>query len=376
MRMRAAILEEVNQPLRVEEIEIDPPREGEVLVKMVASGVCHSDVNAWTGDKLITPLPCVLGHEGAGIVQEVGPKVEDVKAGDHVVLTYLPSCGKCRWCHTGHSNMCDMGKLIPTGTATDGTHRLHRTDGSPLSNFLFVSTFAEYTVCPAASVVVVPDYVNLAHVCLFGCGFVSGYGAVTNAVHIRPGESITIVGCGGLGLAAVQGARRSGAGKIIAVDIHEEKLAMARRFGATHTIRNRGDIDDVCAQIKEITWGVGTDFGFEFVGHSQAPQTLALAFRVTRKRGTVGMVGVGPRDMGYLPFSPWDIVHYRMRIVGVLYGDAQFRVDVPRYVRDYTEGRIDLENMITTELRLEEINQAIENLLSGQHVARQIIRFD
>jgi S-(hydroxymethyl)glutathione dehydrogenase/alcohol dehydrogenase len=359
----------------IEELELDPPGPGEVLVKMVATGVCHSDLHVLTGD-LARPFPVVLGHEGAGVVTEVGPGVTRVKPGEHVILTYLPACGKCRWCHTGQPNMCDLGALLRTGRMLDGGCRLHTRDGKEVSNFLFVSTWAEYSVVPEASLVSVPDYIRLERACLFGCGFTTGFGAATNAVHIRPGETVTIVGCGGLGLAAVQGARASGAGKIIAVDVHPEKLEMARKFGATHTVLNAHDVDAVVREIMDITWGQGTDFTFEFVGFDQAMETLKIAFYALRKGGTMCLVGVGSTAFQELPFDPYTLAMWRKTVQGVLFGDAQFQWDIPKYVRLFEEGKIDLDGMVTQEFRLEDINTCVENVFAGNRVARQVIRFD
>lgn len=374
MRIKAAVLRGVREPLSVEEVELDPPKAGEVLVKMVATGVCHSDVHYYSGD-LRTHMPIVLGHEGAGIVQEIGAGVTACKPGDHVILTFLPACGTCRWCHTGQPNMCDTGALLATGRLTDGTTRLHGAEGD-LSHFLFSSTWAQYTVVPELCVLPVADYVPLDKVCLLGCGFTTGFGAATNAVHIKPGQTVTIVGCGGLGLAAVQGARLSGAGKIIAVDVHEEKLAMARKFGATHTVLNQHDYGAVITEIMDITWGVGTDYAFEFVGADQTDETIRIAFRATAKLGTCCLLGVGTSLKKTLPINPTLLVGYRKKVLGVLFGDAQFRTDIPRYVQLYEEGRIDLDGMITSELPLEQINTAVEDLLAGNKVARQVIRFD
>ena len=375
MRMKAAVLAGVNQPFVIEELELDPPGAGEALIRMVATGVCHSDLHVVSGD-LSRPFPVVLGHEGAGIVQEIGEGVTAVKPGDHVILTYLPACGKCRWCHTGQPTLCDLGALLRTGKMLDGTSRLHRPDGTEISNFLFVSTWAEYSVVPEASLVAIPDYVPLERVCLLGCGFTTGFGAVTNSVHIRPGETATIVGCGGLGLAAVQGARMSGAGKIIAVDVHPEKLAMARKFGATHTVLNAHAPDEVIREIMDITWGLGTDFSFEFVGFDQANETIDIAFRAVRKGGTLCLVGVGSAAYKELPIDPYSLALWRKKVQGVLFGDAQFQWDIPKYVRLFEDGRIDLDGIVTHELRLEEINTAVENILAGNRVARQVIRFD
>jgi len=379
MRMKAAVLPGVRQPFSVEEVELDPPGVGELLVRMVATGVCHSDVHIYTGDNVNRPFPIVLGHEGAGIVESVGEGVSEVEAGDHVVMTFLPSCGRCRWCHVGRPYMCDLGALLRTGKMLDGTSRLHRLGGngaSDLSNLLFVSTWAEYSVVPQASVVKVPKDVPLERVCLLGCGFTTGFGAATNAVHIRPGETVTIVGCGGLGLSAVMGARISNAGKIIAVDLHEEKLALAKKFGATHTIRNNHDPEAVVAEIMDITWGVGTDYSFEFVGYDRTHETWAIAFYGVRKGGTMIVCGVGSQDVEEVPIEPRELVNYRRTMQGVLFGDAQFRTDIPRYVDLYREGRLDLDGLVTHEFRLEDINTCVENVLAENRVGRQVIRFD
>ncbi len=376
MKGRAAVLTGIKDPFVIEEVEFSSPGPGEVMVKMVATGVCRSDINFWAGDKVISPFPVVLGHEGAGVIAEVGEGVDEVKVGDHVVLTYLPACGRCRWCHTGQPNMCDMGGMLNKGLLPNGEVRMRRPSGESLHHFLFVSTFAEYSVCPAASVVKVADYIDLRQVCLFGCGFSSGYGAVMNAVHVRPGECVLIVGCGGLGLAAVQAAKACGAGKIIAVDVHQEKLTLARQFGATHTIQNQHRVGEVLDKVNEITWGVGADYAFEFVGHSQAPETLEIGFMGVRKQGTFCMVGVATSKMGYLPLAPGHLTYYRKRVKGVLFGDIQFRYDIPRYVKMYEEGKIDLNNMISHRLRLDQINDAVENIMAEKEVVRQVIYFD
>jgi NDMA-dependent alcohol dehydrogenase len=375
MRMKAAVMYGVRQPLVVEQVELDPPKAGEVLVKMVATGVCHSDLHVYTGD-LQRPLPVVLGHEGAGIVAGVGPEVRRFAPGDPVVLTYLPACGECRWCHTGQPTLCDLGAKLRTGRMLDDTARLHRAqDGKDISSFLFVSTFAEYSVVPQDSLVKVPAHAPLERVCLFGCGFTTGFGAVTNAVHIRPGETITVVGCGGLGLAAIQGARLSGAGKIIAVDLHEEKLSLAKTFGATHTIVNRHNPDEVVKEILDITWGLGTDFSGEFVGTEQCDETVNIAFRAIRKGGTMCLVGVGAADRKELPIDPYTLAMWRKRVYGVLFGDAQFKADIPRYIDLFLDGKINLKDMVTQEYRLEDINTCFANILAGNKVARQVIRF-
>jgi S-(hydroxymethyl)glutathione dehydrogenase/alcohol dehydrogenase len=376
MRMKAAVMYAPKQPLVVEEVELDPPKGGEVLVKMVATGVCHSDLHVYTGDLPLPAAPVVLGHEGAGIVQDVGPGVTRVKKGDKVVLTFLPSCGHCRWCHTGQPNLCDLGAKLVSGVMLDGEPRLHRVkDGGKISNFLFVSTFAEYTVVPEASLVKVADSTRLERACLFGCGFTTGYGAVTNAIHIRPGETITIVGCGGLGLAAIQGAAASDAGKIIAVDVHEEKLDMAKKMGATHTVRNRHNPAEAIKEIQEITWGLGTDYSGEFVGFDQCDETIAIAFGAVRKGGTMVLVGVGPLTKPTMAVSPFAVAMSQKTIKGVLFGSAQFQTDIPRYIDLMVAGKVDMDAMVTQEFKLTDINTCFQNVLAGNKVARQVIRF-
>ena len=376
MRMKAAVLYGINQPLVVEEVELDPPKAGEVLVKMVASGICHSDLHRYTGDSETQIFPVVLGHEGAGIVQEVGEGVTRVKAGDHVVLTFLPSCGKCKWCHTGHPNKCDLGAHLREGKMLDGTTRIHHPDGTDIHNFLFNSTYAEYSVAPEASLVPVPEHLPLEKICLFGCGFTTGFGTATNKLHIRPGETITIIGCGGLGLAAIQGARLSNAGKIIAVDIHPEKLEMAKKFGATHGVLNKHDVDEVIKEIMDITWGLGTDFSIEFVGFSESNETLNLAFQAIRKGGTMCMVGIGAKDKRTLPFDPMTLTLWRKKVTGVLFGESQFQTDIPRFAALFEQGQINLDDMITRELTLDQINDGFQAVLAGNQVARQVIRYE
>ena len=376
MRMKAAVLWDIKKPLTIEEIELAPPKEGEVLVKMVATGVCHSDVHYWTGD-VPREKPIILGHEGAGVIQETGPGVTRFKKGDHVVLTFLPSCGKCRWCHQGEPVMCDLGGKLRTGKYLDDTYRHHivRTN-QPASVFLWVSTFAEYSIVPEASLVKAPEWLPLEKLCLLGCGFTTGFGAATNVAKIKPGETVTIIGCGGLGLSAVQGARLSSAGKIIAVDVHPEKLEMAKKFGATHTVLNKHDPQAVIDKILEITWGLGTDYAMEFVGFDQTHETYRIGYGATRKNGTMLFVGVPQVSQKSLPIEARDFALWRKHLVGVLFGDAQFQVDIPRYIQMYEKKQINLDDLVTKEFRLEDINTCFQNIVAGNRVARQVIRFN
>jgi S-(hydroxymethyl)glutathione dehydrogenase/alcohol dehydrogenase len=376
MRIKAAVLYRHNEPLVVEEVELDPPKAGEVLVKLKATGICHSDVSVYNGH-IPVGVPVIMGHEGAGEIVEVGEGVTRFKPGDHVLLSYLPSCGRCRWCHIGQPNLCELGAHLRDGKMLDGTARHHRVeDGSDINSFVFISTFGEYSVAPEASLVPVPDHVPLEKICIMGCGFTTGFSTATKKMHIKPGETVTIIGCGGLGLAAIQGVHLMGAGKIIAVDLYEEKLEMARKFGATHTIKNTRDVDAIIEEIMEITWGVGTDFSIEYVGMDQSDETLDIAFQAIRKGGTMYMVGVADEDHRTLPFDPYTLTLWRKKVVGVLSGDAQFQVDIPRFISLYEQGQINLDDMITKELTLEQINEGFENVLAGNRVARQVIRYD
>ena len=377
MRCKAAVFFKAHEPLRIMEIELDPPRAGEVLVKMTATGVCHSDVHFYTGDVAMweTGNPVILGHEGAGVVEAVGDGVDHLAPGDSVILTFLPACGRCPACHTGQPTLCDYGAKLRTGAMLDDTWRHHLPDGGNIDSFMFISTFSEYSVAPAASCVKVAGHLPLETLCLLGCGFTTGFGAATNAANIKPGETVTIVGCGGLGLSAVQGARISGAGMIIAVDVHEEKLTLAKKLGATHTVLNRGDTDAVIREIQELTWHRGTDYSLEFVGFDQTHQTYPIAFGALKKAGTMFMVGRASDETLTITIPPKEVTLLRKKLHGVLFGDAQFQVDIPRYVDLFEQGQIDLTSMITHTYALEDIQQCFENLLSGNKVARQVIHF-
>ena len=375
MKMKAAVIYEDNSPFVIEEVELDPPKAGEVLVKLKASGVCKSDIRAIMGHYQ-RPWPAVLGHEGAGIVEEVGEGVTGFAPGDSVILTFLPNCGKCRWCHTGHPNKCDLGAQLATGKYLDGTVRHHLArDGSDLNCFLFVSTFGEYTIAPVNSLVKVPSHLPLEQLCLLGCGFSTGFGAASVAAHIRPGETVTIVGCGGLGLSATQGAALQTPGKLICVDLHPEKLAMAKKFGATHTVQMKGNVDEVVEEIMEITHGVGTDFAFEIAGLVGQDTSIQIAFRALRKGGHLFFVGSGEPDMRSLPIDPFTLQQWQKSITGVLFGDTQFKADIPRFVELFEQGKINLKDMVSLELPLEQINTAVDNIAAKNRVARQVIRY-
>src|SRR5260370_575032 len=266
MKTRAAIQYAPGEPVGVEEVGFDPPKEHEVKVRMVAAGICHSDYHVVTGE-LPTYLPMALGHEGAGVIEALGPGVTDYKVGDHVVLSFMPSCGVCPSCTSGHSNLCDKGTA--SGPLLDGTFRTHK-DGKNVGQFCFVSTFSEHTVVPTISLVPIAKRYPLNRAVLVGCGVLTGVGSVIHRARVRPGSTVLVVGCGGVGSNIVQGAALAGARMIIAVDIHDFKLEKARELGATHTINSREG--DPLKKVRELTEGVGVEYAFDAIA---LPETTA-----------------------------------------------------------------------------------------------------
>ena len=365
---------EPKAPLAIEEIELDAPKAGELLVKLAATGVCHSDLHAVNMDWPI-PLPIVLGHEGAGVVQEVGEGVTRFQPGDHVILTFLPACGTCQWCHRGRPTLCDLGALLLSGKMVDGTTRMKNAKGGELNHWLFISTFSEYTVVPELSAVKVAPDVPLEKVCLLGCGATTGFGAAWRTVQVGPGDSVVVVGAGGLGLNTIQACALSGASKIIAVDVHEEKLVMARQFGATHTIKNDHDVPGIVEEVQQITDGVGTDYSFEVVGEN-TDETIAIAFNAVAKGGTCVVVGVGAMDVQSIPVSPFVLPLFSKTVKGTLFGNAQFQYDLGKLVGLYQDGKLKLDELVTQELTLEQVNKGLDDMRAGNRVARSVIRFD
>ena len=376
MKTKAAVAYEPNAPLVLEEIELDPPKAGEILVKLKATGICHSDLHAWKREWSMMPFPVVLGHEGAGVVEQVGEGVTHLQPGDPVLLTYLPACGKCQWCHRGEPYLCDLTGMIASGKQLDGTSRMRGAGGTELNHFLFVSTFAQHTVAPAASAVKMAPDVPLERVCLMGCGVTTGFGAAWRAVQVSPGDTVVVVGCGGLGLNTIQAAAMSGASKIIAIDIHEEKLVLARQFGATHTIMNTHDLFGVVGQVMEITQGIGADYAFEVVGMEDVDETVAITFSSIRKGGTMVQVGVPSDSKTTTTISPFILSMYNKNVKGISFGRTQFHYDIPKLVDMYQAGKLKLDELVAEELPLEQINKGFENMIAGNKGARTIIRMD
>jgi alcohol dehydrogenase/S-(hydroxymethyl)glutathione dehydrogenase/alcohol dehydrogenase len=340
------------------DLRLDPPSAGEIRVALRASGVCASDASVLKGD-LRSPLPIVLGHEGAGVVTEVGDGVTNLRAGDHVVVTAMPQCGVCFRCSRGQHVLCEVGDVVlRTGAMRDGTLRLAMGDGTRVAQMVAAGTFAEEIVVSAISAVRIPPEIGFAPASLLGCGVVTGFGAASNAASIRPDDTVAVVGCGSVGLAAVQGARLGGAGRIIAIDTIASKLALARRIGAADTL-TAGPDQDVVAQIRELTGGRGVDVAIECVG---AQSTVDQAIRMTGKGGEVVFVGAGDADTRVNVHQFGGLVGPAKTFKGVLFGDADIQRDITRIVEAYQAGEFHLDEMATHTFTLDQVNEGLDAL--------------
>jgi len=360
--MKAAVLRALHAPLTIEEIEISDPGPREVLVRTVATGVCHSDLHVVEG-ALPNPLPLVLGHEPSGIVERVGSDVRQFAAGDHVVGCLSVFCGHCEYCVSGRPNLCG-GET--TQRASGEAPRLSQ-DGEPIGSFAHLGAFAEQMLVHENALVKVRDDIPLDRAALIGCGVTTGLGAALNTAKVRPGQTAAVIGCGGVGLSIIQGCRIAGAGRIIALDTSAWKLDLARQLGATDTL-NATDGNPVAA-VVEMTKG-GVDYAFEAIG---LPPTVRQAVRMTRKGGTTVMVGVVPVGTNVeLPGA--DIVLREKTILGCMMGSNRFRLDIPRSVDLYLQGALKLDEMISARLPLDQVNDALDALRQGT-AARSVVMF-
>ncbi|MBL8674778.1 MAG: zinc-dependent alcohol dehydrogenase family protein [Rhodospirillales bacterium] len=372
MKMRAAILTTCSapqpfaksRPLSIEEIDLDPPGEGEVLVKVGGAGLCHSDLSIINGDRP-RPVPMVPGHEGSGEIVEVGAGVHDVKVGDHICFTFNVSCGRCRRCLEGRPYICERS-ISPraAGQLLSGATRLRR-GGERVNHASGVSCFAEYAVVDRGSVVVIDKSLPLDLAALFGCAVVTGVGAVINTAQIRPGSSVAVVGLGGVGLSGLLGAVLAGAGQIVAVDLAEDKLGLARQLGATHTVNAR-DADHI-KQIHDITSG-GVDYAFDFAGTIKAMETAYLA---TRWGGTTVSAGLSPISADFA-FKQSGLVSEEKTIKGSYMGSCVPVRDIPRFIALYQQGRLPVDRMVSRRVGFDEINEGFDRLQSVATV-RQIL---
>lgn len=374
MKIQAAVLRSMgapmpyaqSRPLQIQQVELDPPGRDEVLVKIAAAGLCHSDLSVINGSRP-RPMPMAIGHEAAGVVAQVGPGVTDLAPGDHVVMVFMPSCGHCQPCSQGRPALCEPGAVANgKGELLTGGVRLHEAAGH-VHHHLGCSAFAEYAVVSRRSLVPIDKSVPLSVAALFGCAVLTGVGAVVNTARVQAGESVAVVGLGGVGLAAVLGARAAGASRIIAVDLSPEKLALAKDLGATGTVDGRAP--DAIEQVKALTGG-GADFVFEFAGSARA---LENAYRMTRRGGTTVTAGL-PAPDAVLPVNIVSLVAEERTVKGSYIGTCVPVRDVPRYVELYKAGRLPVDRLMSGQIRLEDINAGFDRLHEGS-VVRLIVEF-
>lgn len=375
MKVKAAVLEAMgaeapyakSKPLKIREVELKPPGPGEILIRIGAAGLCHSDLSVINGDRP-RPTPMALGHEAAGVVEEIGPGVDDLAKGDHVVLVFMPSCGNCLPCAEGRPALCEKGAVSNTaGTLLSGERRIFTGDGEPVNHHLGCSAFAERAVVSRRSAIKVPKDLPLEEAALFGCAVLTGVGAVINTAQVRAGTSVAVVGLGGVGLASVLGAVASGARAIVAVDLSDEKLALARELGATHAV-NAAD-PEVVDKVKKLTNG-GVDYAIEMAGSTRAFET---AYRITRRGGTTVTAGLPPPNATW-PMPAVHLVAEERTIKGSYIGTCVPARDLPRYIDLYRAGKLPVNKLMSGKMKLEEINEGFDLLHDGKAV-RQVVTF-
>jgi NDMA-dependent alcohol dehydrogenase len=370
LKTKAALLWNQPDAWDVREVELDPPKGGEVLVKVRATGLCRSDDHFGLKELSIPHTPFCGGHEGSGTVEEVGTGVRSLSVGDHVVTSFIPSCGRCSFCASGQQNLCDVGAQAFTGRQLDGTFRMH-VDDQDVAQEACISTFAEWSVMPEASCIKVDSTIPFEVACLVGCGVPTGWGSAVYAAQLRPGAVAIVMGIGGIGINAVQGAHYVGASRVIAVDPVELKLDLALKLGATdavHTIEEAADL------ARSLTNGQGADAAIVTVGVLTS-DNVAEAFSAIRRGGTVVVTAVADEMTMGIPVNLVELAMYQKRIQGVLYGTASPNYEVPNLLHLYQRGDLHLDELITKRYRLEQINEAYDDLRAGVNV-RGVITFD
>lgn len=369
MKARAAVAWEPKKPLVIEQVEVEGPKEGEVLLKVVATGVCHTDAFTLSGDDPEGAFPCILGHEGGCEVVECGPGVKGLKPGDHVIPLYIPECGECEYCRSSKTNLCQsIAATVWTGYMPDHTRRFS-CKGQPLFHYMGCSTFAEYTVVPEIALAKINPAAPLDKVCLLGCGVTTGIGAVLNTAKVEPGSTVAVFGLGGIGLSVIQGAVMAKAGRIIAVDLNPDKFVMAKALGATDTVNPKDLSGDLVEAIKEMTNG-GVDYSFECIGNvnvmRQALECCHMGWGVST---IIGVAGAGQE----IRTRPFQLVTGRTW-KGTAFGGVKGRTQLPGYVDHYLQGKIELDSMVTHTMPLEDINTAFDLMHEGKSI-RSVILF-
>ena len=365
---KAAVCKGLNEPLEITELDLEAPKAGELKIRMGASGVCHSDLSVQNGT-LFGSYPIVLGHEGAGVVEEIGEGVEGFSPGDHVVISWVPQCGECFMCQKGEGYLCEVGMIgMATGGLLDGTSRFSK-DGAPVMQMACTGTFSEAVVIPAIGAVKIPDDIPLEIAALIGCGVLTGAGAALNTADIKPGDSVAVVGCGGVGLNVIQGAKIAGATMIIAVDMLDNKLEMAKEFGATHTVN--ASAGDPVAAVQALTDGRGVDVSFEVIG---LKTTIDQTINMARRGGEAVLVGVPKMDVNVELPAFFNVVLAAKTIKGCWYGSSNVQTEVPRLLGYYKEGKLKLDELISRRIELEDVNEAFRAMEAGE-VARSVILY-
>lgn len=373
MRTRAAIIRESPGKFEVVELDLEEPRQGEIRVKLAAAGLCHSDDHAQTGDMSYEHYPMVGGHEGAGVVEAVGPNTSGWEIGDHVVFSFLPSCGRCRWCAEGMSNLCNSGAYTQRGSRFDDPESFRFSlDGLPVGQTCGLGTFAERSVVSTQSAIKIDKELPLDKVVLLGCAVGTGWGSAVYGAEVQPGDVVIVMGVGGIGINAVQGASHAGATTVIAVDPVALKREVAEEVGATHSFVSIQEADEFA---KSITDGQGADRAIVSVGVTTG-EHVAQAFHAIRKAGTVVVNGIGnTSDTNGLPISLWELTFFQKRVQGALFGQCNPVSDIPRQIEMYRKGQLKLDELITKTYRLDDVVTGYDDLHAGKNL-RGIIIYD
>jgi len=369
IKTRAAVAWGPGQPLKIEEVDLMPPQKGEVLVRIVATGVCHTDAYTLSGQDSEGKFPCILGHEGGGVVEAIGEGVTSVAVGDHVIPLYTPECGKCKFCLSGKTNLCQAIRATQgQGLMPDGTTRFSK-DGQPIYHYMGTSTFSEYTVLPEISLAKINKDAPLEKVCLLGCGVTTGMGAVMNTAKVKEGDTVAVFGLGGIGLSAIIGAVMAKASRIIAIDINESKFDIALQLGATDVINPKNFDKPIQDVIVEMTDG-GVDFSFECIGNVNV---MRSALECCHKGwGESVIIGVAPAG-AEISTRPFQLVTGRVWR-GTAFGGVKGRTELPDYVERYLKGEFELDTFITHTMPLEQINEAFDLMHEGKSI-RTVIHF-
>jgi S-(hydroxymethyl)glutathione dehydrogenase/alcohol dehydrogenase len=368
MKSRAAVAVKAGQPLEITEIDVEGPKEGEVLVRMVATGVCHTDAFTLSGEDPEGIFPSILGHEGGGVVEEVGSGVTSVKPGDHVIPLYTPECGQCSYCKSGKTNLCQAIRVTQgQGLMPDGSTRFSL-NGAPLYHYMGTSTFSEYSVMPEISVAKINKQAPLDKDCLLGCGITTGIGAVLNTAKVEPGSTVAVFGLGGIGLSVVQGAVMAGASRIFAVDLNDDKFEMAGMLGATDFVNPSKYDKPIQDVIVDLTDG-GVDYSFECIGNTNVMRSaLECCHKGWGESVIIGVAGAGQE----ISTRPFQLVTGRVWR-GTAFGGVRGRTELPGYVDNYMAGKINIDDMVTHTMGLEDINKAFDLMHSGESIRSVVI---